>query len=171
MSFNDLTSGVLAPREFNVVIEIPANSDPVKYEVDKESGTLRVDRFINVSMRYPMDYGYIPGTFSDDGDPLDVLVMCPAKLVHGCVLLCRAVGALNMTDESGEDTKIIALPCIKCAPMYSHIKRISDITESSKRELVHFFEHYKDLEEGKWVKISGFVDKEEAEKIISDSIL
>lgn len=161
----------IAPNSFTTIIEIPAHSDPVKYEFDKDLGLLKVDRFLSVSMSYPLDYGYIPGTLSDDGDPLDVLVMCPVKLIHGCAIPCRAVGALDMADESGDDIKILALPSTKCAPMYAHMSDISDIPASIKDELVHFFEHYKDLEKSKWVKVSGWLGKDEAEGIILNSIL
>ncbi len=158
MSLNDTLAGHDLPHDFNVVIEIPANSDPVKYEIDKETGALCVDRFIGTGMRYPANYGYIPRTLCDDGDPLDVLLITPFPLIHGCVARARAVGVLKMNDESGGDAKLIAVPIIKHLPLFSHIQDIQDVPEQLREQIQHFFEHYKDLEKGKWVKIEGWGD-------------
>lgn len=170
MSFRNLSPGDNLPSEFRVVVEIPACSDPVKYEIDKESGLLCVDRFLPVSMRYPLNYGYIPGTLGGDGDPLDVLVLTPFPLVHGAVLWCRSVGALDMEDESGKDEKIIALPTVKAAPAYEHIQDMCDFPAPIKDCLVHFFEHYKDLDKGKWVKVLGWTDKKTTDQLILSSL-
>lgn len=146
------------PNDFNVVIEIPALSEPVKYEFDKEAKMLVVDRFMSTTMQYPCNYGFIPNTLSEDGDPVDVLVMTPVPLRHGAMIRCRPVGMLKMTDESGVDTKIIAVPHDKLTQIYKDIKNIEDVPELLKKQIKHFFEHYKDLEPGKWVKVEGFED-------------
>ncbi len=150
------SSGRDVPNDINVVIEIPAMSEPVKYEFDKENKMLVVDRFMATCMQYPCNYGFIPDTLSEDGDPVDVLVLTPVPLRHGAVIRCRPVGMLNMTDESGVDTKIIAVPHDKLTPIYKHIQDIDDVPELLKAQIKHFFEHYKDLEAGKWVKVDGF---------------
>ena len=167
MNLDRVGSGKNLPDDINVIIEIPSHSDPVKYEVDKETGALFVDRFMNTAMFYPCNYGYIPHTLSDDGDPVDVLVMSPYALISGSVVQCRPVGMLNMTDESGEDAKIIAVPH---DPMYDDIKDIGDISKRKLDKLAHFFEHYKDLEENKWVKLGGWVGIEEAKAEIMASL-
>jgi inorganic pyrophosphatase len=162
MSFNDIIPGKDVPNDVNVVIEIPACSQPVKYEVDKESGELFVDRFMTTAMFYPCNYGYIPNTLSEDGDPVDVLVMTPVPLVSGCVIRCRPIGMLNMTDEAGVDAKILAVPHEKICKAYSDIHSYKDVSESLTKSIEHFFEHYKDLEKGKWVKVSGWADADAA---------
>jgi len=162
--------GVLAPQEVNVVIEISANSYPVKYEADKDLGLMRVDRFIATGMRYPCDYGYIPATLSDDGDPLDVLLIAPAPVLSGSILAARPIGMLKMTDESGVDAKILAVPVTKLTPMYQDVKEPSDIGQAVLKQIEHFFTHYKDLEEGKWVKVQGWGDARDAEHEIEQSI-
>ncbi len=144
------------PNDINVVIEIPAMSEPVKYEFDKAAKMLVVDRFMSTAMHYPCNYGFIPNTLSEDGDPVDVLVITPIPLRHGCVIRCRPVGMLNMTDEAGVDTKIIAVPHDKLTPVYKHIQDINDVPDTLKQQIKHFFEHYKDLEPGKWVKVESF---------------
>ena len=166
MSLNNVPAGRDLPNDFNVIIEIPANGDPVKYEVDKESGAIFVDRFLGTAMRYPVNYGYIPNTLSDDGDPVDVLVMTPFPLFHGAIVRCRVLGMLKMTDESGVDAKLLAVPLEKSCPMYADIKSIADVPEYLKSQIKHFFEHYKDLEKGKWVKVEGWEDAEQAKKEI-----
>jgi inorganic pyrophosphatase len=143
MNLDRVGSGKQLPDDINVIIEIPSHSDPVKYEVDKETGALFVDRFMNTAMFYPCNYGYIPHTLSDDGDPVDVLVMSPYALLSGSVVQCRPVGMLKMTDESGEDAKIIAVPH---DVMYDDVQDIGDISKRKLDKLAHFFEHYKDLE-------------------------
>lgn len=167
MNLDRVGSGQNLPSDINVIIEIPSHSDPVKYEVDKETGALFVDRFMNTAMFYPCNYGYVPNTLSDDGDPADVLVISPYALISGCVVQCRPVGMLKMTDESGEDAKIIAVPHDK---MYDDIKDIADVPERLLSQLGHFFEHYKDLEKNKWVKVEGWVGKAEAEAELIASV-
>lgn len=167
MNLDRVGSGENLPEGINVIIEIPSHSDPVKYEVDKETGALFVDRFMNTAMFYPCNYGYVPHTLSDDGDPVDVLVMSPYALISGSVVQCRPVGMLKMTDESGEDAKVIAVPHDK---MYDDVKNIEDVSPRLLDQLAHFFEHYKDLEKEKWVKIEGWVGLEEAKAEIMESV-
>ena len=156
MSLNNVNAGRDVPNDFNVVIEIPMNADPIKYEVDKESGAIFVDRFMGTAMHYPGNYGYIPNTIADDGDPCDVLVITPFPLIPGVVVRCRALGVLKMTDEAGGDSKILAVPVEKILPVYSHLQKVEDVQELTLRQIQHFFEHYKDLEKGKWVKVEGW---------------
>ena len=162
MSLDNVSPGAKAPDQFNVIIEIPMNSPAVKYEVDKESGALFVDRFIGTSMHYPCNYGYIPHTIADDGDPVDVLVITPFPLQAGVVVRCRPLGVLQMTDEGGGDAKLLAVPIDKCLPWYKHWRKVDDIAPERIAQITHFFEHYKDLEPGKWVKIVGWEGPEEA---------
>ncbi|MGL4575851.1 MAG: inorganic diphosphatase [Burkholderiaceae bacterium] len=161
MGLDLVTAGKNLPEEFNVIIEIPQNADPIKYEVDKESGALFVDRFMGTAMHYPCNYGYIPHTISDDSDPVDVLVITPFPLVAGVVVRCRALGILNMEDEAGGDAKLIAVPVNKVLPWYKHWKSVDDVAPERLAQIQHFFEHYKDLEKGKWVKVKGWggIDK------------
>ncbi len=170
MSLNQVTLGVDAPNKIDVIIEIPAYSDPVKYEIDKETGALVVDRFMGTAMQYPTNYGYIPHTLSDDGDPVDVLVIAPAALLSGSVVRCRPIGLLRMIDESGKDPKILAVPVKKLTPYYNKVKSYSDVTEEKLSKISHFFAHYKDLEPGKWVKINGWAGVDEAKQEIIESI-
>ena len=170
MALNNISPGKNAPDEFNVIIEIPMNSDPVKYEVDKESGALFVDRFMTTAMYYPANYGYVPQTLSGDGDPVDVLVITPYPLISGVVVPCRPLGLLMMEDEAGLDGKVLAVPIAKVAPMYEHWKSIDDVNPMRRKAVAHFFEHYKDLEEGKWVKVLGWKDLAAARKEITDGI-
>ena len=158
MPISKVGAGERIPDEFNVIIEIPLRGDPVKYEVDKESGAMFVDRFMNTAMHYPCNYGYIPQTLADDGDPVDVLVVTDVPLITGSVVTCRPVGMLSMTDEAGNDAKILAVPVDKLSSMYSDVECPDDFPEILLERIVHFFEHYKDLEEGKWVKIAGWLD-------------
>ena len=167
MNLDRVGSGKNLPDDINVIIEIPSHSDPVKYEVDKETVALFVDRFMNTAMFYPCNYGYVPHTLSDDGDPVDVLVMSPYALISGSVVQCRPVGMLKMTDESGEDAKVIAVPHDK---LYDDVKNIEDVSPRLLDQLAHFFEHYKDLEKEKWVKIEGWVGLEEAKAEIMESV-
>ena len=170
MSLDRVYPGKNAPKEFNVIIEIPMNADPIKYEVDKESGAIFVDRFMSTAMHYPTNYGYVPKTLSGDGDPVDVLVITPVPLITGVVVRCRPVGMLKMTDEAGGDEKLLAVPVDKLINIYRHIQSPRDLPELSLARISHFFEHYKDLEPGKWVKISGWVGAEEAKKEILDGV-
>ena len=170
MSLKDVPTGDKAPEAFNVVIEISANSDPVKYEVDKKTGALFVDRFMGTSMSYPLNYGYIPQTLGDDGDPLDVLVYTPFPLPPGVVVPCRVIGLLNMEDEAGVDTKLIALPTEKILPHFKHIQKLEDMSELLLQQVKHFFEHYKDLEPGKWVKVTDWEGADAAKKAINQAV-
>ena len=156
MSLHNVTPGSKAPDEFNVIIEIPMNANPIKYEVDEESGALFVDRFMATSMHYPCNYGYIPQTLADDGDPVDVLVMTPVPLIPGVVVTCRPLGVLKMNDEAGGDNKLIAVPIDKILSIYSGWKKPEDLNPLRLKTIQHFFEHYKDLEPGKWVKVKGW---------------
>ncbi|MDH5480035.1 MAG: inorganic diphosphatase [Nitrosomonas sp.] len=170
MNLDRVSSGTDIPNDFNVIIEIPMNADPIKYEVDKETGAMFVDRFMSTCMHYPCNYGYIPHTLSDDGDPVDVLVISPVPLITGVVVRCRPLGMLKMTDEAGEDAKLLAVPINKLCNLYQDIKSHEDLPRLIRSQMSHFFEHYKDLEEGKWVKIEGWDGVETAEKEILDGI-
>lgn len=169
MGLEIVPAGKELPDDIYVVIEIPANSDPIKYEVDKETGTLFVDRFMATAMFYPANYGYINHTLSLDGDPVDVLVPTPYPLQPGSVIRCRPVGVLKMTDESGQDAKVIAVPHSKLSKEYDYIKDVNDLPALLKAQIQHFFESYKALEAGKWVKVDGWEDVEAARKEILDS--
>ncbi|WP_454785011.1 inorganic diphosphatase [Legionella sp. WA2024007413] len=170
MSLMRISSGRDLPKEINVIIEIPMHSEPVKYEVNKESGVLFVDRFLTTPMFYPVNYGYVPHTLSEDGDPVDVLVVTPVPLVGGSVIPCRPVGMLKMTDESGIDAKILAVPINKLTKIYESIETHEDLPQHLLNSLEHFFSHYKDLEEGKWVKLDGWVGPEAAFEEIRSSV-
>lgn len=170
MSLNLVPSGKNLPHDFNVIIEIPMQGDPVKYEVDKESGAIFVDRFMGTSMQYPCNYGYIPHTLADDGDPVDVLVITPVPLLPGVVVRCRALGMLNMTDEAGGDAKLLAVPVEKVCGLYAYQKTYKDVSPWRLEMISHFFEHYKDLDKGKWVKIEGWEGIDEAHKEIMDGV-
>jgi len=170
MSLDRVSPGAKLPEEFNVIVEIPMNADPVKYEVDKESGVVFVDRFMLAAMHYPCNYGYIPHTIADDGDPLDVLVITPFPVVVGSVIRCRAIGMLEMDDEAGGDAKLLALPVTKLYAPYRHIQRVEDLPEENVARIQHFFEHYKDLEPGKWVKVKGWKDAARAHQEIVDAV-
>jgi inorganic pyrophosphatase len=165
MNLDRVSSGKNLPDDFNVIIEIPAHGEPIKYEVDKETGAMFVDRFMSTAMHYPCNYGYIPHTLSEDGDPVDVLVVTPVPLMTGVVVRCRPLGMLKMTDEAGVDAKLIAVPVDKLCGLYCNIKKPEDLPELALKQIAHFFEHYKDLEPGKWVKVNGWggVDDARAE--------
>ena len=170
MSFHNVKPGNKAPDEFNVIIEIPMNADPIKYEVDKESGAMFVDRFMTTAMHYPCNYGYVPETLADDGDPVDVLVITPYALSPGVVVTCRPLGVLKMDDEAGGDAKLLAVPIDKVLQIYSHWKRPEDINQMRLKAIQHFFEHYKDLEAGKWVKVQGWEGPEAAKTEVTNGI-
>ncbi len=170
MSLSNVPAGRDLPNDFNVIIEIPMNSDPIKYEVDKETGAIFVDRFIGTAMHYPCNYGYIPQTLADDGDPVDVLVITPFPLPTGVVIRCRTIGMLNMTDEAGVDAKLLAVPVDKLISLYSKWKSPEDVGEFHLNQIKHFFEHYKDLEKGKWVKVDGYADAEAAKAVITAGV-
>jgi inorganic pyrophosphatase len=166
MSLHSVTPGPKAPEQFNVIIEIPMNADPIKYEVDHDSGALFVDRFMSTAMHYPCNYGYVPQTLADDGDPVDVLVVTPFPLIPGVVVTCRPIGMLRMTDEAGGDSKLLAVPIDKILPIYTHWQKPEDMNELRLKTIQHFFEHYKDLEPGKWVKVEGWEGPESAREEI-----
>jgi inorganic pyrophosphatase len=170
MSINDVSAGNKVPHEFNVIIEIPMNADPIKYEVDKATGALFVDRFMTTAMHYPANYGYVPQTIADDEDPVDVLVHTPFPLLPGVVVRCRALGVLRMDDEAGGDAKLLAVPCDDICAWFTHWKSVADVPEVRLRQIQHFFEHYKDLEAGKWVKVLGWASVEAAHAELLEGI-
>lgn len=173
MNIDRIPAGKNPPQDINVVIEIPGGAgggSPVKYEVDKDSGAIVVDRIVNTAMFYPCSYGFVPNTLHADGDPTDVLVLCDVALMPGVVIGCRPVGVLKMEDESGMDDKIIAVPGVKIDPFQSHINDLEDVPQKMRDRIGHFFERYKDLEEGKWVKVIGWGDRAEAEAILKTSL-
>jgi len=170
MNLDRVGYGRNMPNEINVVIEIPAHSDPVKYELDKETGAMFVDRFMNTAMHYPCNYGYVPHTLSKDGDPVDVLVVTSYPLIPGSVIECRPVGVLKMTDESGDDAKVLAVPTDKLSRLYRQVQDFRDMPQLLLEQIAHFFEHYKDLDEGKWVRVDGWGGMDEAKQEILNSV-
>lgn len=166
MDISKIPAGKDTPKNVNVIIEVPAGATPVKYEIDKDSGAIFVDRIIHTAMHYPCNYGFVPHTLSDDGDPTDVLVVCQEQLVPGAVIAARPVGVLLMEDESGHDEKILAVPASKVHPYYDNVKDYKDLPQVLLDQIAHFFEHYKDLEKGKWVKVTGWGDAKKAEEMI-----
>ena len=170
MNLDRVGYGRNMPNEINVVIEIPAHSDPVKYELDKETGAMFVDRFMNTAMHYPCNYGYVPHTLSKDGDPVDVLVVTSYPLIPGSVIECRPVGVLKMTDESGDDAKVLAVPTDKLSRLYRQVQDFRDMPQLLLEQIAHFFEHYKDLDEGKWVRVEGWGGVDEAKQEILTSV-
>ncbi len=169
MSFEKVPAGNDLPNDINVIIEIPAESSPVKYEIDKDSDAIFVDRFMTAPMFYPANYGYINNTLADDGDALDVLVVTPYPVVPGAVIRCRPVGVLNMTDEAGEDAKLVAVPHDKLSKAYKDVQDIDDLPQILRDRIKHFFENYKGLEEGKWVKVEGWDNAAAAKAAIIES--
>jgi inorganic pyrophosphatase len=170
MNLDRVTPGKNVPNEINVIVEIPAHADPVKYELDKETGAMFVDRFMNTAMHYPCNYGYVPHTLSKDGDPVDVLVLTTYPLIPGSVVECRPIGVLKMTDESGDDAKVLAVPADRLSRLYRDVHDFRDIPEVTLGQIAHFFEHYKDLDEGKWVRVGGWGGIDEAKQEILNSI-
>ncbi len=170
MSLEHVGPGNDVPDQINVVIEIQKDAEPVKYEVDKASGAMFVDRVLTTPMRYPCNYGYIPGTLGGDGDPLDALVLLPLPLVPGTVIRCRPLGLLQMSDEAGADEKLIVAPMPKVFPGYAHIDDIDAVPQHWRDRIAHFFTHYKDLEEGKWVRLEGWGDATAARDVITSGI-
>jgi len=169
MNVSDVSAGKKLPQEFNVIIEISMYGDPVKYEVDRDSGAFFVDRFMSTAMRYPCNYGYIPKTLLSDGDPIDVLVVCPFPLPVGVVVTCRPVGLLRMEDENGQDDKVLAVPIGKLTSLYDRIASPDDLPESLLNQISHFFAHYKDLEPGRFARVGDFEGSAAAEEEISRS--
>lgn len=171
MNFDNIPPGKNPPEDINVLIEIPANaSSPIKYEVDKDMGAVVVDRFMATPMFYPANYGFIPNTLADDGDPLDVLVVTPYPVMPGCIIRCRPVGVLNMEDEAGGDAKLVAVPHDKVTPQYKDIQDVHDLPQLLRDQIQHFFENYKDLESGKWVKVEGWADAAAARAAVDASV-
>ncbi len=170
MILDRVPTGKKVPEDINVVIEIPMHGAPIKYELDKDTGAMFVDRFMSTAMYYPCNYGYIPQTLSGDGDPVDVLVVTPVPLISGVVIRCRPIGILKMTDEAGEDEKLLAVPVDKLSKTYRTVKSPADLPQGMTATIAHFFEHYKDLEEGKWVKVEGWGDAAEACQAILDGV-
>ncbi|HRN89067.1 inorganic diphosphatase [Hyphomicrobium sp.] len=170
MRLDAIAIGDNPPHDINVVVEVPVGGEPIKYEMDKASGTLFVDRFLYTPMRYPGNYGFVPHTLSEDGDPIDVLVCNTRAIVPGAVLNCRPVGVLVMEDEGGGDEKIIAVPSARLTKRYEKVRNYSDLPEITIQQVDHFFSHYKDLEPGKWAKIHHWGDAEEAQRLIAEAI-
>jgi len=170
MRLDAISIGKNPPEEVNVIVEVPVGGEPIKYEMDKASGTLVVDRFLYTSMRYPGNYGFIPHTLSDDGDPCDVLIANQRGIVPGAVVAVRPVGVLKMQDEAGGDEKIIAVPTTRLTRRYEKVHSYTDLPEITLKQIEHFFQHYKDLESSKWVKVLGWGDAEEAKGLISHAI-
>ena len=170
MGLDRVSSGKDLPNDFNVVIEISMHSEPIKYEVDKESGQIFVDRFMSTAMHYPCNYGYIPHTIAGDGDPVDVLVVSQFALPPGVVVRCRPIGMLKMVDEAGEDAKLLAVPVDKLTTMYRGVTSPRDLPPIVLDQISHFFEHYKDLEPGKFVKVQGWGDVEDAKREIMQGV-
>lgn len=170
MRIEHIEIGRDCPREVNVIVEVPVGGEPIKYEMDKKAGTLVVDRFLYTSMRYPGNYGFIPHTLSMDGDPVDVLIANQRGIVPGAVVAVRPVGVLKMQDEAGGDEKIIAVPVPRLTRRYENVHNYTDLPEITRQQIEHFFEHYKDLEKGKWVKTSGWGDAAEAQKMILEGV-
>ena len=159
------TNGVV-----KMIVEVPAMHQPVKYEIDKDSGAIEVDRFLGTPMFYPCHYGFVPNTLADDGDPLDMLLWCSYDLAPGVLIEVRVIGVLDMEDEGGQDSKVVAVPSDKISPLYSHIKELSDLPEASLAQIKHFFEHYKDLEKNKWVKVREFHGRDHAISLVQKSL-
>lgn len=170
MRIDAIPIGINPPFDINVVVEVPIGGEPVKYEMDKASGTLFVDHMLYTAMRYPGNYGFVPSTLSDDGDPIDVLIANQRPLIPGCVINCRPVGVLRMLDEKGGDEKVIAVPSPKVTARYDRVQSYKDLPDILVRQITHFFERYKDLEDGKWVKVEGFGDDAEARRLIGEAI-
>jgi inorganic pyrophosphatase len=170
MRIDAIPIGSNPPFDVNVIVEVPIGGEPIKYELEKRSGALFVDRMLYTSMRYPGNYGFVPHTLSDDGDPIDVLIANNRPIVPGAICNCRPVGVMFMEDEAGGDEKIVAVPSDKISPIYRKVKNYSDLPEMLIQRIVHFFEHYKDLETGKWVKIARWGDEAEARAMIERAI-
>ncbi len=170
MDISKVPAGKDVPANVNVIIEVPMGADPVKYEMDKDSGAIYVDRFLQTAMFYPCNYGFIPHTLAGDGDPIDALVVSQHRVVPGSVIACRPVGVLMMEDEAGPDEKLLAVPVTKLHPSYADIKTYKDLPETLCNQIAHFFERYKDLEKNKWVKVTGWEGPEKAEALIKEAI-
>ena len=170
MNINAVPIGKNPPEEVNVVIEVSVGGEPIKYEMDKDAGAMYVDRFLYTPMRYPGNYGFVPHTLSDDGDPIDILIPNQRPILPGAVMACRPIGVLMMEDEAGHDEKILSVPVDALHPFYSNITSYRSLPEILREQIAHFFEHYKDLEHGKWVKVTGWGEAEEASRMIETAI-
>ena len=170
MNLAKIGPGRNPPKDLNALVEIPVGGIPVKYEMQKESGAMFVERFLHTAMSYPGNYGFVPGTLAEDGDPCDIMVITPVPVVPGAVVRCRPVGALAMTDQAGPDEKILAVPVDALHPFYTGIRSYRDLPEILREQIAHFFNHYKDLEQGKWVKIVRWAGPEEAADLVAQSI-
>ncbi len=171
MNLDAISTGRNPPDEVNVIVEVPVGGEPIKYEMDKASGALMVDRFLYTAMRYPGNYGFIPHTLSDDGDPIDVLIANQRGIAPGAIIAVRPVGVLKMQDEAGGDEKIIAVPVQRLTRRYDHVLNYSDLPDITLQQIQHFFEHYKDLEDNKWVRVIGWGDAAEAKDMIRKAML
>jgi inorganic pyrophosphatase len=170
MRIDAIAVGADPPKDVNVIVEVPIGGEPIKYELDKAAGTLVVDRFLHTPMRYPGNYGFVPHTLSADGDPIDVLVANTRPIVPGAVINVRPIGVLKMVDDAGRDEKILAVPTPKLTKRYEHVANYTDLPRITLEQVQHFFEHYKDLEPGKWVKMGGWGDAEEARQLLREAI-
>jgi inorganic pyrophosphatase len=170
MRIDAIAVGFNPPEDVNVIVEVPIGGEPIKYEMDKAAGTLVVDRFLHTPMRYPGNYGFVPHTLSEDGDPIDVLVANTRPIVPGAVINVRPIGVLKMVDDAGGDEKILAVPVPKLTKRYAHVHNYTDLPRIAIEQMQHFFEHYKDLEPGKWVKTDGWGDAAEARRLIAEAI-
>jgi len=170
MEISKIPPGDNPPQDINVIIEVPQHADPVKYELDKDSRAFFVDRFMHTAMHYPCNYGFVPNTLSDDGDPVDVMVISKFSLITGCVINCRPIAVLHMEDEAGIDAKVLAVPSSKLKPSFDKVNGLADVDDFLLNQISHFFEHYKDLEPNKWVKVTGWGEADEARKEVVDSI-
>ena len=170
MNLSAVPTGRNPPEEVNVIVEVPVGGEPIKYEMDKASGAMVVDRFLYTAMRFPGNYGFIPHTLSDDGDPIDVLIANQRGIAPGAIIAVRPVGVLKMEDEAGGDEKIIAVPVPRLTRRYEHVENYTDLPDITLRQIQHFFEHYKDLEDGKWVRVVGWGDATEAKAMIVQAI-
>jgi len=170
MNVDYISIGRDPPEEVNAIIEVPIGGEPIKYEMDKKAGTLVVDRFLYTARRYPGNYGFIPHTLSEDGDPCDVLIANTRPIIPGAVIAVRPIGVLKMTDEGGGDEKIVAVPIPKLTQRYADVRNYTDLPEITWRQIEHFFAHYKDLEVGKWVTFAGWGDANEAKRLITEAI-
>jgi inorganic pyrophosphatase len=170
MRIDAIKVGIDPPQDVNVIVEVPIGGEPIKYEMDKAAGTLVVDRFLHTPMRYPGNYGFVPHTLSEDGDPIDVLVANTRPIVPGAIINVRPIGVLMMVDDAGGDEKILAVPVPKLTKRYEHVKNYTDLPKITLEQVQHFFAHYKDLEPGKWVKMNGWGDATEAKRLIREAI-
>ena len=170
MRLDAIPIGSNPPEEINVIIEVPIGGEPIKYELDKDAGALFVDRFLYTPMRYPGNYGFVPHTLSEDGDPIDVLIANTRPLIPGCVMACRPVGVLVMEDEKGQDEKVVAVPTPEISKRWENVTEFEHLPQITRDQITHFFEHYKDLEPGKWVKVENWGDSARARQMIAEAI-